>query len=338
MKNSKVSAIILAAGKGTRMKSSRAKVLHEVTFQPMVHHVLDAVKPLDLHQVILVTGHQRRSVEESCSLYHVDFVEQKEQLGTGHAVLSAEKLIDDDISTVMILCGDTPLIRTETLQHMLAGHLSGGHFITLMTTEVDDPTNYGRILVDDSGYVTGIVEEKDASPRQKEIKEINAGVYCVHAEFLFAFLKEVGTDNEQGEMYLTDIVALAHAAEQPVHRYQCSDPEEVLGVNSRAELAKANIILQTRILNDFMLSGVTLDNPGSTTIQKSVEIQADTVIRPHVYICGKTVIGKNCVIEPFCYIVDSQIGDNVTIGAGAYLNGAVLEDGMTILPRTVLAQ
>jgi bifunctional UDP-N-acetylglucosamine pyrophosphorylase/glucosamine-1-phosphate N-acetyltransferase len=338
MNPQKVSAIILAAGKGTRMKSSRAKVLHEVTFQPMVHHVLDAVVPLDLQQTILVIGHQRQSVEDSCSDYQIDFVEQKEQLGTGHAVLSAEELVADDISTVMILCGDTPLIRTATLQRMLSGHMSGGHFITLMTTEIDDPTNYGRILIDDNGYVTGIVEEKDASPDQRKIKEINAGVYCVNAEFLFASLKEIGTDNEQGEMYLTDIVALAHAAEQPVHRFQCLDSEEVLGVNSRAELAKANVLLQSRVLNDLMVSGVTLDNPDTTTIQKTMGIQHDTIIRPHVYICGKTVIGKNCLIEPFCYIADSQVGDNVTIGSGTYLKGVILEDGVTISPNTVLKQ
>jgi bifunctional UDP-N-acetylglucosamine pyrophosphorylase/glucosamine-1-phosphate N-acetyltransferase len=338
MKAQKISAIILAAGKGTRMKSSRAKVLHEVTFQPMIHHVLDAVTPLDLHQIILVTGHQRQSVEESCSSYKIDFAEQKEQLGTGHAVLAAEKLVSDDISTVMILCGDTPLIRDETLQHMLSGHISGGHFITVMTTTIDDPTNYGRVIIDDNGYLSGIVEEKDASPSQKQIKEINAGIYCVNAEFLFASLKEVGTDNKQGEMYLTDIVALAHAAEQPVHRYQCLVPEEVLGVNSRAELAKANALLQARVLNDLMVSGVTLDNPDSTTIQKTVKIQPDTVIRPHVYICGKTIIGKNCMIEPFCYIADSQIGDDVTIGAGAYLSGVTLEDGATILPNTIHTQ
>jgi bifunctional UDP-N-acetylglucosamine pyrophosphorylase/glucosamine-1-phosphate N-acetyltransferase len=336
METPKISAIILAAGKGTRMKSSQAKVLHKVNFQPMIHHVLDAVIPLDFHQVVLVTGHQRQDVETSCSQYQVAFVEQKEQLGTGHAVLAAEHIIKDDVSVVMILCGDTPLIRTETLHSMISEHISRGHFLTVMTTEMDNPTNYGRILVDDRGYVTGIVEEKDASPEEKTIKEINAGIYCVNAEFLFASLKQIGTDNKQGEMYLTDIVALAYAAEQPVYKYRCSDPEEVLGINSRRELSMANFRLQGRVLDQLMMSGVTMDKPDTVTVEKSVCIGRDTVLCPNVYLSGKTVIGNNCTVEPFCYIADSEIGNNVTIGVGSYVKGATLVADIILPPHTVM--
>lgn len=338
MEAPKISAIILAAGKGTRMKSSRAKVLHEVNFQPMIHHVLDAVIPLDLHQIVLVTGHQRQMVEKSCSHYQVDFVEQQKQLGTGHAVLTAEHIIGKDVSVVMILCGDTPLIRQETLIHMLSEHMSRGHFLTVMTTEMDDPTNYGRILTDDNGYVTGIVEEKDASPEEKRIKEINAGIYCVNAEFLFASLEQIGTDNKQGEMYLTDIVALAYAAEQPVYKYQCADPEEVLGVNSRRELSRANCQLQNRVLDDLMMSGVTIDKPDTVTVGKTVIVGPDSVIGPNVFICGKTEIGNDCTVEPFCYIADSQVGNNVAIGAGSYLKNSVLEDGCRVPPHSKLVK
>jgi bifunctional UDP-N-acetylglucosamine pyrophosphorylase / glucosamine-1-phosphate N-acetyltransferase len=336
METTKISAVILAAGKGTRMKSSQAKVLHELNFQPMLHHVLDAVVPLDLHQVVVVTGHQRQVVEDSCKHYHVDFVEQTEQLGTGHAVLAAEEIVKDDVSVVMVLCGDTPLIRTETLHSMLSGHISSGHFLTVMTTEMDNPTNYGRILVDDRGYVSEIVEEKDASPDQKKIKNINAGIYCVNAEFLFASLKQIGTDNKQGEMYLTDIVALAAAAEQPVHKYQCPEPEEVLGVNSRHELSMANSRLQSRVLEQLMISGVSIDKPDTVTVEKSVCIGQDTVLYPNVYLSGKTIIGSNCTVEPFCYITGSEIGNNVTIGAGSYVKGATLDNDIILPPHTVM--
>lgn len=336
METTKISAVILAAGKGTRMKSSQAKVLHELNFQPMIHHVLDAVVPLDLHQIVLVTGHQRQIVEDSCKHYHIDFVEQTEQLGTGHAVLTAEHIVKKDVSVVMILCGDTPLIRTETLHAMISGHVSSGHFLTVMTTQMDNPTNYGRILVDDRGYITAIVEEKDASPEQKNIKDINAGIYCVNAEFLFASLKQVGTDNKQGEMYLTDIVALAAAAEQPVYKFQCPEPEEVLGVNSRRELSMANSRLQARVLNQLMLSGVSIDKPDTVTVEKSVCIGQDTLLCPNVYLSGKTIIGNNCTVEPFCYIADSEIGNNVIIGAGSYVKGAALVDDAIVPPHTVM--
>ena len=338
MGHQKISAVILAAGKGTRMKSSRAKVLHEVNFQPMIHHVLDAVTPLDLHQIILVTGHQRHMVEKSCSHYHLDCVEQQTQLGTGHAVLAAEHCIGEDVSVVMILCGDTPLIRSDTLQNMLSEHLSRGNFLTVMTTEMSDPANYGRILTDDNGYVIGIVEEKDASPEEKRITEINAGIYCVNAEFLFASLKQIGTDNKQGEMYLTDIVALAHAAEQPVRKFQCADPEEVLGVNSRRELSRANCQLQYRVLDDLMMSGVTIDKPSTVTVEKTVTVGSDSVLGPNVFICGKTDIGNDCTVEPFCYIADCQIGNNVTIGTGSYLKNYVLEDGNIVPPHSRLVK
>jgi len=336
METPKISAVILAAGKGTRMKSSQAKVLHELNFLPMIHHVLDAVIPLDLHQVVVVTGHQRQVVEDSCKHYHVDFVEQMEQLGTGHAVLAVEHVVTDDVSVVMILCGDTPLIRTETLQSMISGHISSGHFLTVMTTEMDNPTNYGRILVDDRGYVTGIVEEKDASPDQKTIRDINAGIYLVNAEFLFASLKQIGTDNKQGEMYLTDIVALASAVEQPVHKFRCPDSEEVLGVNSRRELSMANSQLQARVLEQLMISGVSIDKPDTVTVEKSVCIGQDTVLCPNVYLSGKTIIGNNCTVEPFCYIADSEIGNNVTVGAGSYVKGATLVDDYILPPHTVM--
>ena len=332
MQDPTISAVILAAGKGTRMKSDKAKVLHDVYFKPMLHHVLDAVVALELDKIAVVTGHQAEEVEKSCTHYNVLFARQLEQLGTGHAVLAAESVVADPGGTIMILCGDTPLILSETLKSMLDVHMSGAHFLTVMTTVLEDSTNYGRILSDEDGCIEAIVEEKDASADQKNIKEVNAGIYCVNSDFLFNALKNVGTDNKQGEVYLTDIVSMAHIAGQKVHKFVCHAHGEILGVNSRVELSQAHTVLQSRNLNSRMAHGVSLVIPETLTVQEQAEIGSDTVLSPNVFICGETTIGKNCVIKPFTYIQDSKIGDNVTVGACSYLQGAVIGDNTTITP------
>ena len=332
-----VSALILAAGKGTRMKSAHAKVMHEVFFRPMIHHVLEALAPLGAENIIVVTGHQAEKVEEACAVYEVIFVRQAEQLGTGHAVLAAEAaLAKFPPGVVMILCGDSPLIRTETLQQMLAQHRAGSHQLTVMTTVVADPTNYGRIILSDTDEIQAIVEEKDATPAQKKIQEINAGFYCVDRDFLFTALKNVGRNNKQGEVYLTDIIAIAHSAGRPVHRFFCRQAEETLGVNSRFELSLAHATLQKRFHRRLMDDGVTLIAPETTTIQSSVSIGRDTVISPNVYIAGRTSIGANCRVAPFSTLIDCRIGDNVSIGGGAYLQGATVGDNENIYPQSTI--
>ncbi|MBU0966620.1 MAG: NTP transferase domain-containing protein [Proteobacteria bacterium] len=337
MNEQNVSVVILAAGKGTRMKSAQAKVMHEVFFKPMIHHVLDALTPLHIHQTVVVTGHQAEKVEHACSGYDVSFVRQLEQLGTGHAVLAAESaLLSVATDVVMILCGDTPLIRPETLQSMLNEHLTGSHKLTVMTTVVDEPTNYGRIILSNSGYVQAIVEEKDASPQQKKINEINAGIYCVEKHFLFTALQGVGTDNKQGEVYLTDIIAIAHSSGLQVQRFFCQQSEETLGVNSRYELSLAHATLQRRFLRKLMDQGVTCVLPETITISGEVEIGRDTIISPNVAISGKTKIGENCRVAPFSCLVDSQLGDNVSIGEFSYLNGITVADNDSILPQSCM--
>jgi bifunctional UDP-N-acetylglucosamine pyrophosphorylase/glucosamine-1-phosphate N-acetyltransferase len=239
-------AIVLAAGLGTRMNSSRAKVLHEVMNKPMILHVMDTITDLDVDQTYVIVGHQKEKVAELVRGYRAECIVQEEQLGTGHAVLcTEEKLLGAD-STVLILSGDVPLIRSETLQAMLAGHMKNKPSLTLMTIELKDPSNYGRIVRNRDGKLTGIVEEKDASPKQKKIREINAGVYCAETSFLFEALKQVGTDNKQGEMYLTDIVKIAIDLGLQVDIFSGASSEEVLGVNSKEELAAANRYLQQR--------------------------------------------------------------------------------------------
>jgi len=242
-------ALVLAAGLGTRMKSSRAKVLHEVMQKPMILHVMDTIKNLSLNYTFVIVGYQKEKVAELLSGYHATCITQEKQLGTGHAVLCAEKELTSIGGRVLILSGDVPLIRDETLQAMLAEHAQNKPVLSLMTTSLDDPTNYGRIVRSNQGKLLGIVEEKDATNEQKEIREINAGIYCAEVSFLFETLKKVGTDNKQGKMYLTDIVKIAIDAGLQVDTFSGASSDEVLGINSRNELARANEYLQHKKSN-----------------------------------------------------------------------------------------
>ena len=239
-----INALILAAGLGTRMKSSRAKVLHEVLDKPMILHVMDTIKTLNLDHTYVIVGLQREKVTELLSGYHASCIIQEDQLGTGHAVLCAEKELHSGGGTVLILSGDVPLIRAETLQAMLADHAQNKPVLTLMATTLANPSNYGRIVRNSQDKLLKIVEEKDATDEQRKIREINAGIYCAEVSFLFDALKNVGTDNKQGEIYLTDIVKIAIDTGLQVNIFSGASSEEVLGINSRDELAEANKYLK----------------------------------------------------------------------------------------------
>ncbi|MEW6595796.1 MAG: NTP transferase domain-containing protein [Thermodesulfobacteriota bacterium] len=328
--------VVLAAGKGTRMKSDQAKVLHEVFFAPMVHHVLEALQPLALSGTFVVAGHQREAVEAALAPYAPVFVYQETQGGTGHAVLMTEAVLAGKPGTALILCGDTPLIRSETLQGMMLAHEAGGSPLTIMTTVLEEPTNYGRIVTDKVGRVVAIVEEKDATPEQRQLTEINAGIYCVDIAFLFEALKQIGTTNVQGEMYLTDIVALANHGGQRVNRYVCADCLEVLGVNSRVELAQAHTFLQARRNAGLMLAGVTLIHPETIAISHSVRIGRDTVIQPNVTISGETEIGQECRIDASVIIRNCRIGDGTVIGPLSVLEDVSVGPSERIAPLTLL--
>ena len=335
--NPSITAVILAAGKGTRMKSTRAKVLHEVFFRPMLHHVLNAVQEASIPQCAIVVGHQQEAVLQAIESFPVTPVSQREQLGTGHAVLCAEEACSS-ADLVMILCGDTPLIQAATLRAMVEAHLEQEAALTLMTTRLDDPFGYGRILNDDSGRVLAIVEEKDASSQEREIQEINAGIYLVDRQFLFAALRQVGTNNSQGEVYLTDIVAIANRESLPVRRFIHPCSLDVLGVNSRIELAQAHATLQMRHNRSLMLAGVTMYAPESILVSPESQIGQDTELHAAARITGATRIGQRCSVAAGCVLHDCRIGDEVVIGANSVLQGCNLAAGTAIQPLTFRSQ
>jgi bifunctional UDP-N-acetylglucosamine pyrophosphorylase / glucosamine-1-phosphate N-acetyltransferase len=332
--NSPLYLVILAAGKGTRMKSNKAKVLHEVFYAPMVHHVLNATLALQATKSIVVVGHQRTTVEESLSEFPVEFVVQEEQLGTGHAVLCAEPAIDQMEGCVIILCGDTPLIRPETLQQMLGYHRSQNSTLTVMTTILDNPTHYGRIISDNEGTIFSIVEEKDADPEQKQIQEINAGIYCIDTKFLFSYLKNIGTDNSQGEVYLTDIVTQAVAENFPVHKFTNPSSQDVLGVNSRLELSQAHQELQLRRNHSLMAEGISMINPETIQVSPESTLANDVTLHPGVEISGNSSISSGCEIQAGAILHNVSFGKQCTIGAYCCLKDCELPDHSILFPHS----
>jgi bifunctional UDP-N-acetylglucosamine pyrophosphorylase/glucosamine-1-phosphate N-acetyltransferase len=330
-----ISCLILAAGKGTRMKSSLPKVLHPVFFQPMVCHVLDAVGHLPLLQTTVVVGHQAELVRLALQPYDVSFAVQHEQNGTGHAVLVCQELVDCRSDTVLILCGDTPLVRPHTLLKMMDCHQAGGHVLTVMGTRMEHPKGYGRLVSDAEGQLLEIVEEKDASAAQRRIREVNAGIYLVQRDFLFQALATVDTDNAQGEVYLTDIVAKGNGAGLKVASFICDDPQEVLGVNSRQELARAHDIKQQEFFGKLWDAGVSLQRPSTLAIHPTAAIGSDSVIQANCTIDENVIVGQHCLIGAHSYIKNSSIGDDVMVGAGSVLVGVTIGAGSSVAPGTV---
>ncbi len=331
---SPLAVIILGAGKGTRMKSDKAKVLHELFYAPMIHHVLNSVTTLGPQQTVVVVGHQHQEVMAALNGFDVEFGYQAQQLGTGHAVLCAEDHVKPDIDTVMILCGDTPLIRAKSLEDMIRTHNWSSATVTVMTTLLDDPINYGRIVCDDSGNVLAIVEEKDADENQKKINEINTGIYCVEKQFLFDTLKQVGTDNSQGEVYLTDIISLAVSGSHKVEKFVNPYVDDVLGVNSRLEMSQAHKELLMRRNTQLMFSGVTMIAPESISIDPQTVVGVDTTVHPGVHISGPSRIGSGCELGNGVILNNCSIGNNVRIGAYSCLDGAVISDNSALGPYT----
>ena len=324
----KLKALILAAGKGTRMKSDLPKVIHKVNGIPMVKKILNELEKLETEENILILGHKKEEVLKE--LGDVKYVVQEEQLGTGHAIMQAYELLKDYDGDVMILCGDTPLLRYETLKEMYEAHKKSGVATTILTSIYDNPFGYGRI-VKDGDKVKAIVEEKEADEETKKIKEVNAGVYCCNAKELFEALKKVTNNNEKGEFYLTDIVGIQVGEGKIVASFVLSDNEEILGVNSKVELAQASKVLRERKNISLMEEGVILIDPAATYIEETVKIGKDTVIYPTVTLQGNTVIGENCEIIGCTRIIDSTLGNNIRIESSV-IEESIVDDKVTMGP------
>ena len=322
---SNIFAVILAAGQGTRMKSKLYKVLHPVCGKPMVQHVVDHIQTLDVNRIVTVVGHGAEKVQQQLG-DKSEYVLQAEQLGTAHAVQQAEGILGNEEGTTIVVCGDTPLIRPETMQALFEHHQAKNAKATILTAIAENPTGYGRILRGENGQVEQIVEQKDASVEQQLVKEINTGTYCFDNKLLFETLKLVKNDNAQGEYYLPDVIEILQKQGDIVEAYVTDDFEETLGVNDRVALAQAEALMRARINEKHMRNGVTIIHPETTYISADAVIESDTVIQPGCMIEGATVIGEDCNIGPNAQIADSRIGDRTTVHSSVVRESAIAED------------
>lgn len=309
-------AVILAAGQGTRMKSKLYKVLHPVCGKPMVQHVVDQITKLDIEEMVTIIGHGAEMVKAQLgekSLYAL----QEQQLGTAHAVIQAEEMLAGKKGTTIVVCGDTPLIRAETMEALFNHHQELAAKATILTARIEDPTGYGRIIRNESGLVEKIVEHKDATEAERAINEINTGTYCFDNEALFEALLKVSNDNVQGEYYLPDVIEILKEQGEIVTAFQTDKFEETIGVNDRIALSTAERIMRNRINEDHMRNGVTLIDPDNTYIETDVQIGQDTVIYPGTILKGRTIIGSDCQIGPHSEIDTCEIGNGTVIRQSA---------------------
>jgi bifunctional UDP-N-acetylglucosamine pyrophosphorylase / glucosamine-1-phosphate N-acetyltransferase len=324
--------VILAAGKGTRMKSGEPKVLHKAAGLPLIEHVLRTADSLQPATTVVVVGHMSERVQEALGKrLGLRFALQEPQLGTGHALLQAEPHLRKGSGTVVLLSGDVPLLRPETLKTLVDTHVARGAAATVLTARVDRPDGYGRIVRKD-GKIAAIVEHKDASPAERRIDEINSGIYAFALEPLFDALKSIGAANAQGEYYLPDLVRIYRERGLPVETVSLEDPREILGVNSRMELADVATILKTTRNEELMASGVTIVDPATAWIGPDVVIGPDTVLHPNVYLEGTTRIGSHCEIHAGVRIVSSTIDDGVIINNYCVITESHIASGARIGP------
>ncbi|OPY58691.1 MAG: Bifunctional protein GlmU [Pelotomaculum sp. PtaU1.Bin035] len=307
-----LAAVILAAGKGTRMKSKLPKVLHPVCGSPMLSCVIDAVTGAGVGKTVVVAGCGADLVAREVG-GRAEVVLQAEQLGTAHALAQAGPLLRDFTGSLLVLCGDTPLIEAGTLADLIDNHRATGVSATVLTTEMADPAGYGRVVRDGQGRVAKIVEQKDASPAEEQVREVNTGIYCFEVAGLFNALDRITPANAQGEYYLTDIIDIYVRSGQAVGAVILKDPNEVKGINDRVQLAEVEQYMRRRVLGDLMKAGVTVIDPLSTFVDRNARVGCDTVIHPFTIIEGKTVIGEDCVIGPGARLVDSTVGNGVSI-------------------------
>lgn len=310
---SDVHVVILAAGKGTRMKSALPKVLHQVAGLPMVDFVLRRARELSPASVTVVVGHQAERVKSALAAHSgVEFVVQEPQLGTAHALMTVAPVLETRRGTVVLLSGDVPLLAPKTLKRLVEAHTATGAATTVVTTTVDAPHGYGRIIRS-GGQIARIVEEKDATRAERSVREINAGIYAFALEGLFDALRDIATNNAQGEYYLPDLVSIHRSRGLRVETVSVERADEILGINSRAELAAVGGIVRQAKNADLMEAGVTIDDPATTYVSPDAQIGADTVLHPGVFIEAGSVIGSGCEIHSGARIVNAQLGDRVIV-------------------------
>jgi len=326
---SNIEVIILAAGQGTRMKSGLTKVLHPLAGRPLIDYSLRCAEALSSEKPVVVVGNEAAAVRQLVGERAV-FAVQEPQLGTAHAVMAAEKVLDVKEGLVVTINADMPLLTPETLQQLVATQSANKGPITMLTVKCDDSHGFGRVIRTADGSVREIVEEAHATPEQLAIREYNVSAYCFSAQWLWPALKHVKL-SPKGEYYLTDLVGLAVGAELPVKAVVLDDAEEAMGINTRVHLAEAEAIMRRRINERWMLAGVTLVDPASVFIGADVQIGKDTTIWPNTYLRGRTVIGEGCVLGPNTMIEDTQIGSHCTL-LMAVMEGAVLEDDVSMGP------
>jgi bifunctional UDP-N-acetylglucosamine pyrophosphorylase/glucosamine-1-phosphate N-acetyltransferase len=328
----RLACLILAAGQSKRMKTRHSKALHAICGTPLLARVLRTLRELQADPIVTVISADADDVDALAHANGSATVVQDPPLGTGHAALQARCVLGDFEGTVLLTCVDIPLLRVETLQALIEHHTATGAAATILTAEYDDPKGYGRIVRGEDRGVRAIVEHRDADETQRAIREINSSVYCFRSPLLFELAAQLSADNDQGEQYLTDVIALLVAAGERVEALLADDPREIAGINNRVQLAEAERVLRDRARERLMLDGVTLLDPATTYIDDGVQIGRDTVIQPCTFIHGRTVIGEDCEIGPHATLRDCTVGDRVTIRHGTFLAESLVGDGATVGP------
>ncbi|MDW7675278.1 MAG: bifunctional UDP-N-acetylglucosamine diphosphorylase/glucosamine-1-phosphate N-acetyltransferase GlmU, partial [Bacillota bacterium] len=319
-------AIILAAGKGTRMKSKLAKVLQPINGKAMISYVIEGLQNADISEPVIVVGHQHDDIEKYLGDGY-KYAMQAEQLGTGHAVMMAKEALNINAEgLLLVVCGDTPLITSSTFKNLIKYHEEANAAATILTCHFDDPTGYGRIVRDTANQVVAIVEEKDADNQIKEITEINTGTYCFSNKLLWESLNSIKPNNAQGEYYLTDVIKALVDKNHKVEALVIEDRTETMGINNKVQLAEANMVLRHRKLVELMEAGVTIIDPNTTFIEDQVKIGSDTVIYPFSIIKGSTIIGEDCFIGPNAKIDSTIIGNNVTVDQSTLVSSQIGND------------
>jgi len=331
MSSRKCAAVILAAGQGTRMRSAKAKVLHQICGASLIQHIVETLKKVKVNKSVIVVGHQQEAVRTTLKGEKVEFAVQAKQLGTAHAVVCAKSAMKSFSGDVLVLAGDVPLITSSTIKKFIAAHRKNKSKATVLTTLVDEPKAYGRIVRDKQGHVVKIVEELDATREEKSINEINSGIYLFDAKLLFKKVSNIKRNRKKKEFYLTDIVEDLIKDDVQVNAYKVADADQVRGINSRKDLSDLNKIMNARIINDLQRRGVTVLSEENTFIEVNVAIGKDTVIFPFTYIAKDVSIGKGCSIGPFCKIRSgTKVKNDATLGSFVEINRSMINDGTAI--------